>query len=305
MISLLVLVFMVVILTSVSGAFERELADTDFQAESPSMPLRNRVGVTLFKNNTAFQDNRLVTITDKTITDTLQKSCPGVVSVTDENQAFSELRNKQPRRVSGSIDSLTLAMQGRKLGLNAIVTGEIAEIKGVQEELGYLWFKDMVFFVHVHVLISIYDTETGAKLIEKYISDEGEISEEAYYKINAEEFTPALPVIEKMLVSLSSQLADEVCDVIEDEPFKTYVKSADGERITVTAGRNAGISEGNLFNIHDSSRIISGKDEHQFIISGPKTGMLRIDTVTEDSAEGVIVEGENKGMNSCLILFEE
>lgn len=305
MISLLVLVFMVVVLASVSDAFESQFADTDFRAEVPSGPLRNRVGVTLFQNSTAFQENRLVTITDKTITDTLRESCPEVISVADENKAFSALRNKQPRRVSGVIDSLTLAMQGRKLGLAAIVTGEISEIRGAQEELGYLWFKSMVFFVHVHVMVSVYDTETGAKLIEKYFSDEGEISEDAYYKVNAKEFTPALPVIEKLLVSLSSQLADEVCEVIEEEPFKTYVKSAGGERITVTAGRNAGISVGNLFNIHDSSRIISGKDEQQFIISGSKTGMLRIDTVTKDSAEGVIVEGENNGMNSCLILFEE
>jgi hypothetical protein len=263
------------------------------------------VGLTFFKNSTAFHDDRLLTITDKTITDYLQGSCSDVVPVTNENQAFSDLRNKQPRHVSGIIDNLTLAMQGRKLGLNAIITGEVSEIKGVQEELGYLWLKEMVFFVHVHVLIEVYDTETGAKLLDKYVSEEGEISEDAYYKINSKDFTPALPVIENLLVSLSAKLADEACELLEDESFKTYVKSTDGKRITITAGKNAGIAKGSLFNIHDASRIISGKDGHEFIISGPVTGKLQIDTVYEDSAEGLIVEGENKGMDSCLKLLEE
>jgi hypothetical protein len=290
---------------SVSGSFAEELADTGYPAEITSRLFQKRVGLTFFKNSTACQDDRLVTITDKTITDYLQESCSDVFLVKDENQAFSELRNRQPRHVSGIIDNLTLAMQGRKLGLNAIITGEISEIKGVQEELGYLWLKQMVFFVHVHVLIEVYDTETGAKLLDKYVSEEGEISEDAYYKINSKDFTPAFPVIENLLVSLSGKLADEACELLEDEPFKTYVKSTDGKRITVTAGRNAGIAKGSLFNIHDASRIISGKDGHEFIISGPVTGKLQIDTVYEDSAEGLIVEGENKGMDSCLKLLEE
>jgi hypothetical protein len=304
MISFLVIITYM-IFGNVSDSFAEESADNDFQAEITSGPLQKRVGVVFFQNGTLFQDNRLVTITDETITDYLKESCPDIVLVTDENQAFSALRNKQPRHVSGAISNLKIAMQGRKWGLNAIITGEISEIKGVQEELGIWWLKEMVFFVHVHMLISIYDTETGSKLLEKYVSEEGEISEDAYYKINDKDYILALPVIEKLLVSLSSQLADEACDVIEDEPFKTYVKSADGKRLTITAGRNAGLAKGNLFNIHDSSRIISGKDGHQFIISGPETGKFRIDTVYEDSAEGLIVEGENKGMDSCLILFEE
>jgi len=304
-ISFLVLAIICMAFGSVAGSFAEDPADTDFQAEITFRSLQKRVGVTLFKNSTPFQDNRLVAITDKTITETLQESCSDVVPVADEIQTFSDLRKKQPRRVSGSIDNLTLAMQGRKLGLNGIITGEISEIKGVQEELGFLWLKEMVFFVHVHVLISIYDTETGAKLLEKYVSEEGEISEEAYYKINSKDYISALPVIEKLLVSLSGQLADEACEVIEDEPFKAYVNSEDGKRLTIRSGKNDGLAKGNLFNIHDSSRIISGKDGHQFIISGPETGKLRIDNVYEDSAEGLIVEGENKGMDSCLILYEE
>jgi len=290
---------------SVSDSFAEELAETAYPAEITYGSLQKRVGVTFFKNSTACKDERLVTITDKTITDYLHESCSDVVPVTDETQTFSSLRNEQPRHVSGIIDNLTLARQGRKLGLNAIITGEISEINGAQEELGYLWLKGMVFFVHVHVLIDVYDTETGAKLLDKYVSEEEEISEDAYYKINSKDFTPALPIIENLLVSLSGKLADEACELLEDEPFKTYVKSTDGKRITITAGRNAGITKGSLFNIYDSSRIISGKDGHEFIIPGPETGKLRIDTVYEDSAEGLIVEGENKGMDSCLKLSEE
>jgi hypothetical protein len=215
------------------------------------------------------------------------------------------MRAKQPRRVSGNIDSLTLAMQGRGSGLNAIITGEISEIKVVQEELGYLWFKEMVFFVHVHVMISVYDTETAAKLLEKYFSEEGEISKDAYYQMESRDITKALPVIENLLVSLSRQMADEACEKIEEEPFKTYLKSGGRERITVHAGKNVGIATGNLFTIHDAGRTISGNGGHTYIVCGPETGKLRIDKVYEDSAEGTIIEGDGKGTDLCLKLYEE
>jgi hypothetical protein len=305
MILFLMLVFLGVIFENALDAFAKEDIDTADQTEITPGSIRKPVGAALFINGTAFQDSRIVTITDKTITDSLRESCPDVALVADENPDFSELRNKQPRRVSGNIDNLTLAMQGRKLGLNAILTGEITEIKGVQEELGYLWFKEMVFFVHVHMLIDIYDTETGTKLLEKYVSEEEEISEDAYYKIKSRNFEPAFPAIENLLVSLSGKLADEACERMEDEPLKTYVKSTEGEKITICAGRNTGIRKGSLFTIHDDSRIMLGKDGYKYLVPGPDTGKLRVDAVYEDFAEGLIVEGEIKGTDPCLKLFEE
>jgi len=293
------LILLVVMAGSASGAFAEE------QTEIPLGPIRKRIGVALFVNRTPFQDSRFVTLADKTITDFLRESCSDAVPVTDENPDFSEMRNKQPRRISGNIDNMTLAVQGRKSGLNAILTGEITGIKAVQEEHGYLWFKDMVFYIHVHMQISVYDTETGAKLLEEYLSGEEEIPENAYYKAESGDITPALSIIENMIVSLSRELADKACDSIEDEPFKTYVKSADGQRITLSAGRNAGIRKGSLFSIHDSGRIMPGKEGYKYMVPGLETGRLRVDTVHENSAEGSIAQGEIKGNDPCLKLLEE
>jgi hypothetical protein len=262
--------------------------------------LQKQIGLTLFQNKSSLQDDRLVTIADDALVGAMAKMCAGIVPVQDGNPVFLEIRNHQPRHISGKIDNMTLAQKGREAGLTAVVSGTITEIREFQEELGYLWFKEMMYFVEVHMHYSMYDTETGAKLLDKFVSEKRDLPEDIYRQLQSKDYESSFSEIQGIIISLSSILSEEICEKMEKELFKTFVKSTDGKKVVLTSGSNAGLKSGDLFQIHDSGQMITGKEEHQFFIVGPKTGILRIDTVKDDSASASIVQGDIKGKNACL-----
>lgn len=262
--------------------------------------LRKMLGLTRFQNKTSLLDDRLVSAIDDTLVAVLTEKCRDNIPVRNDHPVFLELRNRQPRRVSGEIDNMTLIRTGRAAGLNAVAAGAIMNIRHFQEEMGYWWFKKMISFFEVHVHCSVYDTETGAKLLDMTISEKTDLPEDLYRQMESGDYVGVFPEIQRITVSLAAEIGKEICKKMKDEPFKAFIKEVDGRQVVVSSGSNAGIRPGDLLAIHDSGRVITGKDEHQFFIVGLKTGVLRIDAVADDSAEGSIVQGETAGKDVCL-----
>ncbi len=262
--------------------------------------LQKRVGLTRFQNRSYLQDDRLVSITDDTLAGVLTERGKGIVPVQNADPVFAEVRDRQPRRVSGVIDNMTLITVGRNAGLNAVVTGTITGIRDFQEERGYWWFKERMFFIEVHMYCSAYDTETGAKILDMTLSEKIDLPEALYRKMKAIGYTASFTEIQDIIVSLSDQMGEEICNSLEQEMFKTFIKTIDGRQVVITSGSNAAIKSGDLFTIHDSGRLVEGKEEHQFFIAGPGTGILRINAVQDDSASGSIVQGNVIGKDACL-----
>ncbi len=262
--------------------------------------LQKRVGLTRFQNRSSFLDDRLVSLIDETLASVLTESGKGVVPVQDADPVFAEVRDHQPRRVSGVIDNMTLSKVGRASGLNSVATGTITGIRDFQEERGYWWFKDRMFFIEVHMHCSLYDTETGAKILDMTLSEKIDLPEALYRRMKAKGYTASFAEIQEMIISLSRQMGEEICTSMEQELFKTFIKTIDGRQVVISSGSNAGIQSGDLFTIHDSGRLVDGKEEHQFFIAGPGTGILRINAVQGDSASGSIVQGNITGKDACL-----
>jgi hypothetical protein len=57
------------------------------------------------------------------------------------------------------------------------VTGALISISGNQKKKGLLWFKDTHEYVQVQVAIAIYDTETGAMILDENFMHEVEVEE--------------------------------------------------------------------------------------------------------------------------------
>jgi hypothetical protein len=262
--------------------------------------LQKRVGLTRFQNWSSLPDDRLVSITDDTLAIVLTERGKGFVPVQNADPVFAEVRDRQPRRVSGVIDNMALIEVGRTAGLNAVVTGMITGIRDFQEERGYWWFKEVMYFIEVHMHCSVYDTETGAKILDMTLSEKIDLPEAQYRQMKAKGYTASFAEIQEMIISLSRQIGEEICTSMEPERFKTFIKNIDGQQVVISSGSNAGIKSGDLFTIHDSGRVVTGKEEHQFFIAGPGTGILRINAVQDNSASGSIVQGNITGKDDCL-----
>jgi hypothetical protein len=139
--------------------------------------LKKKIGITFFENKTSFLNQAAEQQFLNDLVESLKKSCSGNMLVTPDDTNYPNHLVKLPQQASGWMDTLELAAASRRLGFNAIVTGALTNIIKKQEERGFWWFEDLHHFIEIHAWVEVYDTLTGAKLLDESFIHEMEIDE--------------------------------------------------------------------------------------------------------------------------------
>jgi hypothetical protein len=248
---------------------------------------RKTAGIINFENNTFYEDADVNAATiDNYIMEELENNCPDVIFRKMKRPLEAETQN--------------VAFSGRSMGANAIVRGEITDIRGAKEELGFWFFESVVYYAEVHILIEIYDTETTAKLFMTSFEDEIEIDKNQFESLQSRTASGKLPDVTQSLKYLSEIISEEVCITIKDEPFKTYISSVNGDIVNIASGSNAGLAEGVKLIAYGVQEDIKGKTGEVFYFPGPEIGEIEISSVTPESSEGRIISGEVVAVNTCV-----
>lgn len=205
----------------------------------------------------------------------------------------------------GEIDNLQLAQAGREKGVSAAVTGRVTIIRADEESLGFGWFEEWVKFLYVHVELTLYDTETGAKLLEEYYSREIEISPEQFQDVRQGNMEAVRNEVETLINELALSAAEDFCKAMSEQPFKTFVADMADGKIRLTSGSDVGLVKGKRLCVYDSSRIIDSKTGHRFYIHGLKTGTVRIVSAEATTAIAEIIDGSVPDAAVCLKPYRE
>ena len=266
--------------------------------KAPNGGLKKRVAIAFFENKTTFVGKGLEENFIKDLVESMNNSCPDTLVAAPDDPGYPDVLVRLPRQTSGIIDNFNLAKTGRELGLNMVVTGALIEITNHKETRGILWFKDIYNYVRVQVMTEVYDTQTGAKLMDKSytrkIEDEDVLYEEgAYYDATGRTGEISTHVINDALKSIAADMGEQICDTVVLQPWKGYITSIFAEKVVISSGETVGIAPGDMFDVYDCKGVVKGADKHRFFIPGLKTGEIRITAVYPDHAEGVLCSGQN------------
>lgn len=262
----------------------------DFKA--PDGDLIKRVGIAFFENKTAFAGKGLEESFVKDLTVTIKSSCRDALLVMPGDPGYPDYLVKLPRQTSGWIDNFELAKTGRQLGFNAIVAGAIIDIGKNKEEKGFWWFKDIHHFIQVQIMVEVYDTQTGAKLLDESYLHEIEVEETDLESTNlANEIRS--DIINEAFKDIAADMGEQICDAIVMQPWKGYVTSINEEKVVISSGKKVGITPGDIFEVYDSNGVFQGAEDQKFFIPGLKIGEIKITAVYPDSAEAVCSSGQN------------
>jgi hypothetical protein len=252
--------------------------------------LQRMAAVIGFENKSLYRSRDFTLFFRKGIPEFLNNECDDVsVAAPDNDQnlkGFKEL----PMLPSGRVDNFSLAIIGRELGLNAVVTGSLDDIGLLDELRGMVW-KDTHHLIQILVSIEVYDTETGAKILDESFRRRVEI-EELDYELMQSVGKMILPDLNETLSDLIKEMGETICWAVEDQPWNGFVIAVDGDKITLSAGDRVGLEPGDEFEVFDTSRIIEGRDGQRFFYHGQKTGEIRIVEVEPNKAKAVIVSDE-------------
>jgi hypothetical protein len=249
--------------------------------------MKKMIGMAPFNNRTRFSDPNLETNFSETLIANAETLCSGVHILYPGAVGYPEFLGDLPQQGPGEIDNLELAKEGRPFGLNAILTITLTGINSFEEEKGFWWFKDTHYFIRAQIKVEMYDTETGAKLLDEIITRDIEVELFDIELLDrGERFDVFL--LEGAYEYFASITAESVCDTLTVQPWKGYIVSVAGDEVILSSGETSGLVLGQVLEVFDSSEIIEGTDGHRFFMPGPKTSEIKITAIYDESAKAVI-----------------
>lgn len=269
----------------------------DFRA--PDNDLKKRIGILSFENKTPLLDNDVKQKFLGILSETISSSCPNIILEKPGDPGYPDDLTSAPKTKFGWIDNLAMAKTGRQLGLNAIVTGAFITVTPNKKKQGILWLKDTHYYVQVRIASEVYDTETGAKLLDESFVHEIEVDEMDLESIQAGSEINAL-IVDEAFGAIADKMGEKICNAIVFQSWKGFIASIDSDKIFLNFGENIDLKIGDLFDVYDSSSIFEGMEGQRFFIPGLKTGEIKITAVHPDTAEAILVSGHDIQPGFCV-----
>ena len=254
--------------------------------------LKRKVGIFNFENNTLQNTRNFQEIFHKNLPAYLNGQCTGIILLNPADGGLLNASKEPPKLRTGLIDGYALTILGRQLGLNAVVTGSLEDIRVIDEMQGVLWARDTQHLVLVFIRVEVFDTKTATKILDNTFERRIEIDDLEYRMIQESEEIE-LPELNETLNQLLTDIGDSICDAIRDQPWNGYITEIDGDRYVITSGTEVGLGPGETLEVFDGSRIMEGIGGQRFFVPGLKIGEIEIVTITEDRLEAKLVSGED------------
>ena len=254
--------------------------------------LIRRVGIIKFENNSLHAESEFQNIFHKGLPEYLNQNCKGILVDDPETGSLLRIVTKPPKLKSGHLDSYSLALIGRQLGLSAIVTGSLEDIRFIDELQGVLWAKDTHHFVEVVIRVEVNDMRTATKLLDYKFTEEVEIEELDYQMIKLDDQV-RLPMLNETLRKLLADIGNEICHTVKDHPWTGFISEVAENQFTISSGSEVGLKVGDVLEVYDSSRIIEGVGGQRFITPGLQIGEIEIVAITPTRSEARLVTGKD------------
>ena len=277
---------------STYSSMERKTKRMVRDLRAPDSDLKKRMAITLFENKTAFSDTEMQQRFFIDLTEKIMSSCPDVLLEKPGDSGYPDFLVTLPRTASGRIDNYDLATSGRRSGLNSIVTGALNDARIDKRKKGFWWWKDIHHYVQFQIVTEVYDTETGAKLLDESFMREMEIDESDLESTSADDEIKAY-IKDDIFKTIAIDMGEKICDAVVLDPWKGYITAIVDDKIILSSGERVGIQPGDIFEVYSSTDTFQGMDGHRFFIPGLKTGEIKITAVHPDTAEAVRISGQD------------
>ncbi|MCG6908890.1 MAG: hypothetical protein LJE94_02060 [Deltaproteobacteria bacterium] len=250
--------------------------------------LKKRVCITRFEDHKRFGDAYLKRPFQESLTETLTKKCWKPVFIIPGQPDYPEAYEKLPMLDSGLVDNMALIETGRDNGFNAVITGTINDIRQ-RNETG--WISGEHTYLQVTVTAEIYDTQTGAKLLDKTYLREVEIDVVEASETEKESGYFDIIAIENIFERIVADMSNDICKTVSNIHWIGFIVDSNGQNAVISSGLKTGLKTGDHLYVYRNDQVMAGAFGSQYRIPGPVIGELKVVAVTEESATAVLVSG--------------
>ena len=261
--------------------------------------LNKKICITRFEDRKRFDDTYLEQPFQNRLIDALLDKCKKPIFIVPGQNDFPAELDTLPMLASGFADNMAIANIGRENGFNAVVSGVISDIRQ-KDEIGWLTGDHSYF--QITITAEIYDTQTGAKLLDKTYLHEVEVDVDQATASEKETEYFDIIAIEKVLKNIVTEMQADICDSVSDIPWLGFIIGTEGDTVIISAGNKVGLKAGTHLNIYQNDQIISGALGNQYRIPGPLIGELKLVSVSENQSKAILVEGTGAMVGNSVSL---
>lgn len=246
--------------------------------------LRKKVVILPFENTTFISDQEIGQLFMNRFTDLLANDCDNVLWVKPGDPGYPKALDRVPRLESGRVDNMTLLEMGRASGVNAFLLGNVASVDAEEKEKGFFIFRDTHYYESAQIGFQVYDTETGAKLLDESLKESVEVDGAEFDAIIAKDLK-AMYELNQTLDRIAVDGAEKICETLGKTPWQGYVVAVQDGKIILSSGRETGMTAGDVLAVYRVGEVIEGKFGQRFMIPGALAGEIEITAVADGRAE--------------------
>jgi len=261
---------------------------------APDVPLKDlskRVGMAVFENTSPIRGKGLETTLQRQVAETILREAPATELLRPDAPDYPPVFADLPRQASGLVNNALLVQTGRELGLSAVVTGSLNDIKIMTETTGFWRFKGSRVVARITAQVALFDTATGAKLLDEPLWRKIEMDEADLYAARQGRF-PDISGIGDAVAEMGREAGEIVAEGISRQSWRGFITALGGDRVVISPGAAAGLVAGNRLAVYDETPV-TGYTGHLYFLPGRRIGEIQITAVSPSTAEGRIISGKS------------
>ena len=180
------------------------------------------------------------------------------------------------------------ATRWRTDGFQGIATVALLDLRLVTEKTGIFWFRKERYFVKFEVVLDLYDTHSGAKLVNEVAEMSLKISQQNYEALQSGTVLH-ISDLDELLADLADEFGEEAAEALQKHPWQTSIISTDTGHIVLAAGRSSGLQVGDRLVIYNGNRAIDG-ESGKFVLPGMRIAEVDIKQVEEHRSNAVVLQ---------------
>ena len=192
---------------------------------------------------------------------------------------------------SSTLDITPYIPAAKRLGLNAIIKGDISELEITHKLYGIYGFRDEKPTLQMVIRLQLVDVESHTILYEGYRS--GKMKLNLPEGLSIQDYLKDRTTLPRDFSErIIRDMGDDIVATMADQPWRSYILAADANRILLSAGEDVGLRPGDTLAVWSTGLDVVNYAGHTFRMPGDRVGVIRCETVKETTATAVIVEGE-------------
>jgi hypothetical protein len=215
---------------------------------------------------------------------TLQEQAPGLTL----------LKAWEDATVREAIDLLrqdpidVAAGRWRSDGFQGMATAALIDLRAVSEKTGIFWFRKERYFVKFEVMLDLYDTPSGAKLVNEVAEMSLKVSRQTYEALQSGTVLH-ISALDASLADLAEEFGEAAAEALRNHPWQTTIVSTDDEGIVLAAGRSSGLQAGDHLVVYDGNQRITGANG-TYMLPGKRIAEIEIKQVDEHRSSATALQ---------------